>query len=124
MSADTRIVVILEGPDARQALAELTSNAQYDALNVSINEVDDAGATDVLALIRDELASVSDGSDREVLREELEAYDAIKAAARPKCRECGEELRIQASGVYVPFNHPRGSEAYCDECDREVDSWV
>jgi hypothetical protein len=32
----TRIVIMLDGPDAEQALMELLSNAQYDKLEVAV----------------------------------------------------------------------------------------
>ncbi len=35
----TTITITLSGPDAEQALAELLSNAQYDALNVTITQL-------------------------------------------------------------------------------------
>jgi hypothetical protein len=36
----TRIVIMLDGPDAEKALAELLSNAQYDKLEVAVWSAD------------------------------------------------------------------------------------
>lgn len=57
-----KLLVVIEGPDAEQAFAELQSNIQYDDLNVTVKRMDDL--PDTLASLRARLEGVLETLDK------------------------------------------------------------